>query len=159
MTQREVGDYLGISEAAVKKRLHNARRRLGGYVIDMAKTISDEATPDDISVCAGNRGVGQPSSTPVDPGPPRSHKVVDRIKAALPEFESIDSRRRSRRQTSIRRFARRTLRSPTDAYRLDDRTVLRTQTTWASLRAIKRTNDSCPVDDGWSRVQALRRRR
>ncbi len=47
MTQREIGDYLGISEAAVKKRLFNARRKLKEYVITMARSISDEAMPAD----------------------------------------------------------------------------------------------------------------
>ena len=45
MSQREVGDYLCLSETVVKKRLFDARRKLRGYLTNMAKSISDERMP------------------------------------------------------------------------------------------------------------------
>ena len=135
MTQREVGDYLGISEGAVKKRLHNARRRMGGFVIDMAKAISDEATPDDtVSARVIAELVSRPQPLSIEGHPVRT--IVDRIKAALPEFESIDTKEIE--EAHIYPSIRQAYASESaDAYRLDDNTVLRTQTTWASLRAIR----------------------
>lgn len=135
MTQREVGDYLGISEAAVKKRLHDARRRLGGYVIDMARTISDEATPDEkLSARVIADLVSRPHPLLMEGHPVRV--IVDRIKAALPEFESIETREIEEADIypSLRKAY---VSGSADAYRLDDKTVLRTQTTWSALRAIK----------------------
>ena len=135
MTQREVGDYLGISEAAVKKRLHDARRRLGGYVIDMARTISDEATPDEtVSARVIADLVSRPQPLLMAGHPVRV--IVDRIKAALPEFESIETREIE--EADIYPSLREAYASVSaDAYWLDDKTVLRTQTTWSALRAIK----------------------
>ena len=135
ITQREVGDYLGISEAAVKKRLHDARRRLGGYVIDMANTISDEATPGDtVSARVIAELVSRSQLLLIEGHPVRT--IVDRIKAALPEFESTETTEIE--EADIYPSIRQAYTSESaDAYRLDDKTVLRTQTTWAALRAIK----------------------
>ena len=135
MTQREVGDYLGISEAAVKKRLHDARRRLGGYVIDMARTISDEATRDDtVSARVIADLVNRPQPLSIKGHPVRT--IVDRIKAALPEFESIQARE-VEEADMYPSISNAYASESADAYRLDEKTVLRTQTTWAALRAIK----------------------
>ena len=135
MTQREVGDYLGISEAAVKKRLHEARRKMGGYVIDMARTISDEATPDDtVSARVIADLVSRPQPLLIEGHPVRA--IVDRIKAALAEFESIEAREIE--EADIYPSISKAYASESaDAYQLDDKTVLRTQTAWAALRAIK----------------------
>ena len=134
MTQRQVGDYLGLSEAAVKKRLHDARRNLGGYVIEMAKTISDEATPADaVSARVIAELVTRPQPLLIEGHPVRT--IVDRIKAALPEFESIETTEIEGADLypSIHKaYAS----ASANAYRFDDRTVLGTQTTWAALRAI-----------------------
>ena len=135
MTQRQVGDYLGISEAAVKKRLHDARRSLGGHVIGMAKTISDGATPDDaVSARVIAELVARPQPLLIEGHPVRT--IVDRIRAALPEFESVESPEIEGADLypSIHRAH---ASASADAYRFDDRTVLRTQTTWAALRAIR----------------------
>ena len=135
MTQREVGDYLGISEGAVKKRLHDARRKMGGFVIDMAKAISYEATPADaVSGRVIAELVSRPQPLWIKGHPVRT--IVDRIKAALPEFESIDAKEIE--EADIYPSIRETYASESaDAYRLDDETALRTQTTWAALRAIR----------------------
>ena len=134
MTQREVGDYLGVSEAAVKKRLHNARRRLGGYVIDMAKKISNEATPNDkVSARVTAELVSRPQPLLIKGHPIRT--IFDRIKAALPEFESISTKEIE--EANIYPSIRKAHASESaDAYRFDDKTTLRTQTTWTALRAI-----------------------
>ena len=135
MTQRKVGDYLGISNAAVKKRLHDARRRMGGYVTDMAMTISDEATPDDtVSARVIADLVSRPQPLLIEGHPVRA--IVDRIKAALPEFESIEASEIEEADV-YPSISRAYASESADAYRLDDKTVLRTQTTWAALRAIK----------------------
>ena len=135
MTQREVGDYIGISETAAKKRLHDARRRLGGYVIEMAKTISNEAAPDDkVSARVIAELVSRPQPLLIEGHPVRA--IVDRIKAALPEFESTKAGEIE--EDNIYPSIRKAYASESaDAYRLDDKMALRTQTTWAALRAIR----------------------
>ena len=91
MTQREVADYLGLSETAVKKRLHDARRKLGKYVIDKAKTISDQATPTNaVSARVIAELVGWAQLVLIEGHPVRM--IVDRIKAVLPEYDLIETR-------------------------------------------------------------------
>ena len=119
----------------MKKRLHDARRRLEGHVIDMAKAISGEASPDDtVSARVIAELVSRPQPLLIEGHPVRT--IIDRIKAALPEFESIEVGEIE--EADIYPSIRQAYDSMSaDAYRLDDETVLRTQTTWAALRAIK----------------------
>ena len=135
MTQREIGDYLGLSEAAVKKRLFSARRTLKEYVINMAKTISDEAmSADGVSARVIAELVSRPQPLLIEGHPIRS--IVDDIKAALPEYEIIESSEIEQRDIypSIREAY---LSEYGGGYRLDPETMLRTHTTGATLRAIQ----------------------
>ena len=135
MTQREIGDYLGLSEAAVKKRLFSARRKLKEYVINMAKTISDEAiSADGVSARVIAELVSRPQPLLIEGHPIRS--IVDDIKAALPEYEIIESSEIEPREIypSIREAY---LSEYGGGYCLDPETMLRTHTTGATLRAIQ----------------------
>lgn len=135
MTQREIGDYLGLSEAAVKKRLFNARRKLKEYVINMARTISDEAmSANGVSAKVVAELVSRPQPLLIEDHPIRA--IVDQIKSALPAYEIVESREVEERDIypSIRReyFA-----GYGDGYSLDANSMLRTQTSGATLRAIQ----------------------
>ena len=135
MTQREVGDYLGLSEAAVKKRLFSARRKLKEYVINMAKTISGEAmSADGVSARVVAELVSRPQPLLVEGHPIRA--IVDQITAVLPEYEVIESREVEERDIypSIREAY---LSECGGGYYLDPETILRTHTAGATLRAIQ----------------------
>lgn len=135
MTQREIGDYLSLSEAAVKKRLFNARRKLKEYVINMAKTISDEAmSTEGVSARVIAELVSRPQPLLIEGHPIRS--IVDDIKAAIPEYETIESSEIEPRDiySSIREAY---LLEYGGGYCLDSETMLRMHTTGATLRAIQ----------------------
>ena len=135
MTQREIGDYLSLSEAAVKKRLFNARRKLKEYVINMAKTISDEAmSTEGVSARVIAELVSRPQPLLIEGHPIRS--IVDGIKSAIPEYESIESSEIEPRDIypSIREAY---LLEYGGGYCLDHETMLRMHTTGATLRAIQ----------------------
>ena len=135
MTQREIGNYLGLSEAAVKKRLFSSRRTLKEYVINMAKTISKEAmSADGVSAKVIAELVSRPQPLLIEGHPVRS--IVDDIKAALPEYETIESSEIEERDIypSIREAY---LSEYGGGYSLNPETMLRTHTTGATLRAIQ----------------------
>ena len=135
MSQREVGDYLGLSETVVKKRLFDARRKLRGYLTNMAKSISDERMPaEEVSARVIAELISRPQPLLIKDHPIR--QIVDQIKAALPDYEVIESREVEDKEIypSIQEsyFAGYAL-----GYHLDAESVLRTQTSGATLRAIK----------------------
>jgi predicted transcriptional regulator len=132
MAQREIGKYLGISEPAVKKRLFNARRKLKEYIVNMAKSMSDERMPAEL--------VSRPQSPLIKDHPIR--KMVDRIEAALPEYEVIESHEveemdiyPSIRDSYFSGYG--------DGYHLDAASMLRSQTSGATLRAIEGRDRRC----------------
>ena len=91
MSQREVGDYIGVSETAVKKRLFNARRKLRGYVMDMANTMSHQRMPaEDVSARVIAELVSRPQPLLIKDHPVR--EIADQIEAALPDYEVIEGR-------------------------------------------------------------------
>ena len=135
MQQREVGEYLGLSETAVKKRLFNARQKLKEYIMNMTKNISDERMPaEQISARVIAELVSRPQLLLIKDHP--ISIIVDRIKAALPEYEVIESREIEEKEIypSIRKpyFS-----GSINGYHLDDESMLRTHTSGATLRAIQ----------------------
>ena len=135
MSQREVGDYLCLSESVVKKRLFDARRKLRGYLTNMAKSISDERMPaEEVSARVIAELISRPQPLLINDHPIR--QVVDQIKAALPDYEVIESREVEDKEIypSIQEsyFAGYGV-----GYHLDTESMLRTQTSGATLRAIK----------------------
>ena len=135
MSQREVGDYLGLSETVVKKRLFDARRKLRGYLTDMAKSISDERMPaEEVSARVIAELISRPQPLLIEDHPIR--QIVDQIKATLPDYEVIESREVEDKAIypSIQEsyYAGYGV-----GYHLDTESMLRTQTSGATLRAIK----------------------
>ena len=135
MSQREVGDYLGLSESVVKKRLFDARRKLRRYLTNMAKSISDERMPaEEISARVIAELISRPQPLLIEDHPIR--QIVDQIKATLPDYEVIESREVEDKEIypSIQEsyFAGYGV-----GYHLDTESMLRTQTSGATLRAIK----------------------
>ena len=135
MSQREVGDYLCLSETVVKKRLFDARRKLRGYLTNMAKSISDERMPaEEVSARVIAELISRPQPLLINDHPIR--QIVDQIRAAFPDHEVIESREVEDKEIypSIQEsyFAGYAL-----GYHLDTESMLRTQTSGATLRAIK----------------------
>jgi RNA polymerase sigma factor (sigma-70 family) len=132
--QRSIAEYLSISEAVVKKRLFDARKKLKEGITNMAKIISDSKTPaEEVSARVIAELVSRPQPLLIKDHPIR--QIVEQIKTALPEYKVIDSGEVEVKEIypSIQdSFFSRTL-----AYQLDSKHVLRTQTTGATLRAIK----------------------
>ena len=135
MSQREVGDYLGLSETVVKKRLFNARRKLKEYVTNMAKSISDERMPaEKVSARVIAELISRPQPLLIRDHPIR--QIVDQIKAALPDYEVIESREVENKEIypSIQESY---CAGYALGYHLDAESILRTQTSGTTLRAIK----------------------
>ncbi len=135
MSQREIGAFLGISESAVKGRLFNARRKLREELRNMAKSISDERMPaEEVSARVIAELISRPQPLLIEEHPIR--QFVDQIKSALPRYEVIESREVEDKAIypSIQQsyFAGYGV-----GYHLDAESMLRTQTSGATLRAIK----------------------
>ena len=91
MSQPEIGVFLGISESAVKRRLFNARRKLREELRNMAKSISDERMPaEEVSARVIAELISRPQPLLISDHPIR--QIVDQIRAALPDYEVIESR-------------------------------------------------------------------
>ena len=133
--QREIADYLGLPETTVKKRLFNARKKLKEGIVNMARTISEGGMPaDQASARVIAELVSRPQPLLIKDHPIR--QVLGQINTALPDYEVIDSREVEEKEIYA------SIREPystgtADAYQLDAKHVLRTQTSGATLRAIK----------------------
>ena len=135
MSQREVGEFLGLSETTVKKRSFNARRKLREDFMNMARLISDERmSTEEVSARVIAELVSKPQPLLIKNHPIRM--IVDQIKAALPDYEVIESREVEERviYPSIQEAY---FSGYGDGYRLDAESILRTQTSGATLRAIQ----------------------
>jgi RNA polymerase sigma factor (sigma-70 family) len=133
--QRRIADYLGLPETTVKKRLFDARKKLKEDITNMAKTISEGRMPaDQVSARVIAEVVSRPQPLLIKDHPIR--QVLDQIKTVMPDYEVIDSREVEEKEIYA------SIQEPysagtADAYQLDAKHVLRTQTSGATLRAIK----------------------
>jgi RNA polymerase sigma factor (sigma-70 family) len=132
--QQEVARYLGLSEVTVKKRLFDARKKLKEGIMSMAKRISEGAMPAErVSARVIAELVGRPQPLLVKDHPIR--RLLDEIINALPGYELIESPEVEGREMYA------SIQEPywrgAQAYQLDAKHTLRTQTTGATLRAIK----------------------
>jgi phenylalanyl-tRNA synthetase alpha chain len=135
MSQREIAHYLDLSEPVVKKRLHDARKKLKEYIMTMAEIVSTERTPpEQVSAKVIAELVSRPQLLLIHNHPIRM--IVDDIQALLPSYELIDSREVEQRDIypSIRADYEA---GNAEGYQLDTDTMLRTQTSGATLRAIE----------------------
>lgn len=133
--QRDIADYLGLPDTTVKKRLFDARKKLKEDIMNIARKISEGGMPADrVSARVIAELVSRPQPLLIKDHPIR--QVLDQIKTAMPDWEVIDSGEVEEKEiyTSIQEpYSAGTA----DAYQLDDKHVLRTQTSGATLRAIK----------------------
>lgn len=134
LSQHAVADYLGLSETAVKKRLFNARRKLKEQLMNMAQQIAQgRSAPEQVSARVIAELISRPQPLLIKGHPIR--KIVDDIAAALPDYEVIESSEVEEKDVyaSIRDSH---AAGYVGAYHLDDESMLRTQTSGATLRAI-----------------------
>jgi len=132
--QRGIANYLGLTETTVKKRLYDARKKLKEDITNMAKTISEDKTPaDQVSARVIAELVSRPQPLLIKDHP--LSQILEMIKTALPDYEMIDSREVEDKE--IYPSIRESYVSSSTAYQLDAKHVLRTQTSGATLRAIK----------------------
>ena len=134
INQHGIADYLGLTEATIKKRLFEARKKLKEDITNMANTISEgRIPPEEVSARVIAELVSRPQPLLVKEHPVR--QLVDQIRTALPDYEMIDSREVE--ENKIYASIQTSFFSGGSAYKLDASHVLRTQTTGATLRAIK----------------------
>lgn len=135
LPQREVANYLGLSETAVKKRLFNARQQLKRSIMNISKAISDERMPaEQVSMKVIAELISRPQ-----PLLNKAHPIsqfVDQIQKALPTFEMIEGKEIEEKciypsidESYSAAYA--------DGYHLDEERMLRTQLSGITLRAIK----------------------
>ncbi len=135
MPQKEIGNYLGISVIAVKKRVFNAKNKLKESIVNMAVTIENERMPaEQVSAGIIAELVGRPQPLLINDHPIRM--VVEQIMAALPEYEMVESREVEKKDIYPSIMEAYYKGSDINGYHLDDETMLRTQTSGAVLRAI-----------------------
>jgi len=133
--QRDIADYLGLTETVVKKRLFDARKKLKEDIMNMARKISDEGMPpDQVSARVIAELVSRPQLLLIKDHPIR--QVLDQIKIVLSDYEVIDSREVEEIEIypSIRKAYYAEI---GDTYQLDANHILRSQTTGATFRAIQ----------------------
>lgn len=135
LPQRAVAEYLGLSGTAVKKRLFNARGKLREQLMDMAQDIAQERPEaEQVSARVIAELVSRPQPMLIRDHPIRM--VVDDIVSALPECEVIESREVE--EKSIYPSIRDAYSAGyAGGYHLDEGSILRTQTSGATLRAIE----------------------
>ena len=134
LTQRDVALYMGLTETAVKKRLFEARKRLKESIMNEAKRVSEGTMPaEQVSAKVIAELVGRPRPLGMKDHPMR--QVFDLIVAALPEYEVIESSEIE--EKIIYKSIQERYWKQTEAYHLDAEHVLRTQTSGATLRAIR----------------------
>lgn len=132
--QRGIADYLGLTEASVKKRLFDARKKLKEDITNMAETISKGRMPaEEISARVIAELVSRPQPLLIKDHP--LSQILELIKTALPDYEMIDSREVEDKE--IYSSIQESYFSGTTAFELDAKHMLRTQTSGATLRAIK----------------------
>lgn len=134
ISQHGIADYLGLTEATVKKRLFDARKKMKEDITNMAKTISKGRMPaEEVSARVIAELVSRPQPLLIKRHPIR--QVLDQIRTALPEYEMIDSSEVEEKK--IYASIQESFFSGITAYQLDAKHMLRTQTSGATLRAIK----------------------
>jgi RNA polymerase sigma factor (sigma-70 family) len=132
--QKGIAGYLSLSETTVKKRLFTARKKLKEDITNMAKKIADNKMPaEQVSARVIAELVSRPQPLLIGNHPMR--QIVEQIKAALPDYEMIESSEVEER--AIYPSIQKDFIIEATTYQLDAKHILRTQTSGATLRAIK----------------------
>ncbi len=132
--QNGIADYLGLSETTVKKRLFDARKKLKEDITNMAKKIADNKMPaEQISARVIAELVSRPQPLLISEHP--IHRIVGQIKMVLSDYEMIESSEVE--ENVIYPSIQKSYFYPANTYQLDAKHILRTQTSGATLRAIK----------------------
>jgi phenylalanyl-tRNA synthetase alpha subunit len=118
----------------VKKRLFDARKKLKEEITNMAKKIADSKMPaEQISARVIAELVSRPQPLLISDHPMR--QIVEQIKTALSEYEMIESSEVEKK--AIYPSIQKDFIVEATTYQLDAKHILRTQTSGATLRAIK----------------------
>lgn len=134
ISQRGIADYLELSETTVKKRLFDARKRLKEEITNMAKQIADNKIPaEKVSARVIAELVSRPQPLLISNHPMR--QIVEQIKNVLSDYEEISSSEVE--EKAIYPSIQKDYVVEATTYQLDDKHILRSQTSGATLRAIK----------------------
>ena len=135
MSQLNVGNYLSITESTVKKRLYKSRLLLKEAITKMAKSILKSRKPaEHISAKVIAELVSRPQPLLIKDHPIRV--MLDKITEILTDYQMIESKEVEEKEIypSIQKeYAE----GYKEGYHLDDNSVLRTQTSGATFKAIK----------------------
>jgi len=132
-SQDEIAAFLEISVTAVKKRLHDARRKLKERTTDMVEDALKENAPDErFSRKVIDELLGRPRLLELPKHPVR--EVLDIIRNALPGYETVSGEEIVDKASYVEMSGNPDLLD--HVYHVDAGHVLRTATTYALLRAV-----------------------
>lgn len=133
-SQREIGDFLELPVTAVKKRLHDARKKMKERMFAMVAETMRENMPDELfSKKVIEELLNRPKPLEIEGHPVR--RIWDEIRSAMAEFEVIEGEEIV--DTRLYGTVQREMDVTGDAYQLDDDRILRTHLTHTMFQAIE----------------------
>ena len=132
--QSEIAAFLELPLTTVKKRLHDARRKLKERMLQMVSDTLGENRPDELfsqKIIAALRRRPQPLQVEGHP----LRQAWERVRAALPEWEVVQGDEEV--DTSLYESVQKEMDVADTAYHLDGGKILRTHTTHTLFQAIK----------------------
>jgi len=130
-SQNEIADFLEVPVTTVKKRLHDARNRMKGRLMNMVKETLEQHAPDDrFSKKIVAELLAMPRPLEIEGHPVR--QVRDAVLAALPEYELIPDEEILDRTDFVAIGG-----NPDHVYHVDEGHILRRETTTATVLAMQ----------------------
>jgi RNA polymerase sigma factor (sigma-70 family) len=130
-SQNEIAEFLEVPLTTVKKRLHDSRTNLKGRMMDMvAETLKDNTLDERFSKKVVAELMARPRPLDILGHPVR--EIADAIRAAFSDYEEITSDERIPKSDAI---VPESLKN--ESYHVDKETVLRTQTSDVTIRAMR----------------------
>jgi len=133
-SQQEIGDFLELPVTAVKKRLHDARKRMKERMLEMVGETLRNNMPDELfSKKVIEELLNRPKPLELEGHPVR--RIWDEIRSAMAEFEVIEGEEIV--DTKLYGSVQREMDVAGDAYQLDDDRILRTHLTHTMFQTIE----------------------
>jgi RNA polymerase sigma factor (sigma-70 family) len=133
-SQQEIGDFLELPLTAVKKRLHDARKRMKERMLEMVGETLRENMPDELfSKKVIEELLNRPKPLEIEDHPVR--RIWDEIRSTMAEFDLIEGKEIV--DTRLYGSVQREMDVAGDAYQLDDDRILRTHLTHTMFQAIE----------------------
>ncbi len=130
-SQNEIADFLEVPVTTVKKRLHDARNRMKGRLMNMVKETLEHHAPDErFSKKIVAELLAMPRPLDIENHPVR--QVRDAVLAALPEYKTIADEEILDRLDFVAIGG-----NPEHVYHVDDGHVLRREMTTATVLAMR----------------------